>query len=98
MGLERESAENSPVLLPRETFDEVADLYDEMRPSYPAQVFDDVISVSGVSADSVLLEIGCGTGHATLGFATRSLRIHAVELGANMAAVAQQKLTTYPRV
>ena len=98
MGLEKESAENSPSLLPRETFDQVAGLYDEMRPSYPAQVFDDVISVSKVDSDSALLEIGCGTGHATLGFAARGLRIHAVELGANMAAVAQQKLAEFPRV
>ena len=98
MELEKESTENSPALLARETFDQVADLYDEMRPSYPAQVFDDVISVSGAGPDSALLEIGCGTGHATLGFAARGLRIHAVELGANMAAVARQKLAAHPRV
>jgi trans-aconitate methyltransferase len=98
MGLEKESAENQPALLPRETFDEVADLYDEMRPSYPAQVFDDVITVSGVTPGSALLEIGCGTGHATRGFASRGLRIHCIELGANMAAVAREKLAAFPRV
>ena len=98
MELEKESPENSPGLLPRETFDEIAALYDEMRPSYPAQVFDDVVSVSGVTPDSTLLEIGCGTGHATLGLATRGLRIHCIELGANMAAVAKEKLAASPRV
>lgn len=98
MELEDESPENLPALLPRETFDEIAELYDEMRPSYPSQVFDDVISVSGADANSALLEIGCGTGHATLGFAARGLRIHCVELGANMAAVARKKLAEFPRV
>ena len=96
MELENETHDHVPALLPRETFDEVASLYDEMRPSYPAQVFDDVISVSGVDSASSLLEIGCGTGHATLGLASRGLCIHCVELGANMAAVAREKLAAFP--
>ena len=82
----------------RQTFDRVAQLYDQMRPSYPAAVFDDVLALSGVNADSRLLEIGCGTGHATQEFAARGLAIDCVELGENMAGLARTRLARFPRV
>ena len=82
----------------RVTFDRVAESYDRNRPSYPAELFNDVIRISGVNADSRLLEIGCGTGHATEAFAARGLRIHAIELGENMAALARHRLAAFPRV
>jgi trans-aconitate methyltransferase len=82
----------------RVTFDDVARLYDQMRPSYPDAVFDDVIALSGVDSSSCILEIGCGTGHATQAMAARGLSIDCVELGANMAAVARQRLAQFPRV
>lgn len=82
----------------RQTFDRVAQLYDQNRPSYPQQVFEDVFSVSGVTANSRLLEIGCGTGHATQVFAARGLEIHGIDLGENMAAVARLRLAQFPRV
>ncbi|MFP5204018.1 MAG: class I SAM-dependent methyltransferase [Acidobacteriota bacterium] len=82
----------------RQTFDNVAHLYDEMRPSYPGEVFSDVIEISGVRPASRILEIGCGTGHATQVFAAQGLAIHGVELGAKMAAIARERLKPYPRV
>lgn len=89
---------SGPSLLPRETFDEVAQLYDEMRPSYPEAVFEDVAALAAGSDDPRWLEIGCGTGHATRAFAGRGFRIHCVELGENMAAVARRKLAAFERV
>src|SRR5215210_4042068 len=47
----------------RTTFDEAASLYDEVRPGYPEDLFDDIISLSGIPARGRILEIGCGTGH-----------------------------------
>jgi trans-aconitate methyltransferase len=82
----------------RETFDRVAQQYDENRPSYPAEVFDDVLQISGATAGSHLLEIGCGTGHATEVFAARGFRIDAIDLGENMAAIARQRLAPFRRV
>lgn len=82
----------------RITFDAVADLYDEMRPGYPQAVFDDIPIISGVGPASRLLEIGCGSGHATLAFARRKLSIDCVELGANMGALAHQNLAAFDRV
>jgi trans-aconitate methyltransferase len=82
----------------RQSFDPVAALYNEMRPGYPQAVFDDVIAIAGVGSFSHLLEIGCGSGHATLMFARRNLRIDCVELGENMAALARKNLAAFPRV
>jgi ubiquinone/menaquinone biosynthesis C-methylase UbiE len=44
----------------RFTFDEVADLYDRHRPGYPEALFEDLISLAGVSPPDRVLEIGCG--------------------------------------
>jgi trans-aconitate methyltransferase len=82
----------------RASFDSIARQYDEMRPGYPARVFDDVCALSGVTRESRLLEIGCGTGHATLPFARRGLRIECIELGEQMAAVARERLAAFDRV
>ncbi len=90
----------------RETFDQVAALYDQMRPTYPDQLFADVIAFAGLdtgsdadfNAGAHLLEIGCGTGHATIGFAQRGFAIDAIELGEQMAAIAREKLADFPSV
>jgi trans-aconitate methyltransferase len=82
----------------RQTFDRIAQTYDENRPSYPAEIFDDVVAISGLTASSRVLEIGCGTGHATEVFASRGLEIHGIDLGENMAAIGRQRLAHFPRV
>jgi len=81
----------------RTTFDEAASLYDEVRPGYPEDLFDDVVSLSGIPPGGRILEIGCGTGQATVPFARRGYRILCVELGENMAAVARRNLEGNPR-
>jgi SAM-dependent methyltransferase len=81
----------------RTTFDEAASLYDEVRPGYPGDLFDDVVSLSGIPAGGRILEIGCGTGQATVPFARRGYRILCIELGDNMAAVARRNLEVYPQ-
>ncbi len=78
------------------TFDEVALLYDEVRPGYPEELFDDVASLSGIPAGGSILEIGCGTGQATVPFARRGYRVLCVELGENLAALARRNLEAYP--
>lgn len=81
----------------RTTFDGAALLYDEVRPGYPEDLFNDVVSLSGIPPGGGVLEIGCGTGQATLPFARRGFRILCVELGDNLAAVARRNLASYPR-
>src|SRR5215210_4385877 len=81
----------------RTTFDEAASLYDEVRPGYPEELFDDVVSLSGIRSAGRILEIGCGTGQATVPFVRRGYRILCIELGENLAAVARRNLEGYPQ-
>ena len=89
------SEQEDPGLL-RSTFDSVASLYDEARPGYPERLFDDLAALSGTGPGAKALEIGCGTGQATVPLARRGYRVLCVELGANLAAIARSKPTGYP--
>ncbi|MBV9387673.1 MAG: class I SAM-dependent methyltransferase [Chroococcidiopsidaceae cyanobacterium CP_BM_ER_R8_30] len=80
----------------RTTFDQVAMLYDQARPGYPEELFDAIVSLSGIPSDGRILEIGCGTGQATVPLARRGYRLLCLELGENLAAVARHKLAAYP--
>jgi SAM-dependent methyltransferase len=80
----------------RSAYDDMAALYDEARPSYPEALFDDLATLSGLGPGARVLEIGCGTGQATLPLARRGYRVLGVELGENLAAMARIKLSDYP--
>src|SRR5438309_902917 len=82
----------------RTTFSEAAELYDRMRPGYPRAVFEELAEFGRLGPGSRVLEIGCGTGQATLPLAQRGYRVTAVELGAELAAIARRKLAPFPRV
>lgn len=76
----------------RTVFDDVAELYDRARPGYPAELFGDLLELAGLEAGSRVLEIGCGTGQATIPLVERGLGVTCVELGASLAAVARRRL------
>jgi SAM-dependent methyltransferase len=82
----------------RERFNEDAELYDRVRPGYPAELFDQLARTAQLEAGARVLEIGCGTGQATMPLAERGCSVVAVELGPAMAAVARRKLARWPRV
>jgi ubiquinone/menaquinone biosynthesis C-methylase UbiE len=82
----------------RATFEEVPEVYDRARPLYPAELFDDLAALAGLEPGSRVLEIGCGTGQATLPLAARGFEVVCVELGEGLAAVARRKLAGFPNV
>ena len=73
----------------RVTFDDVAAQYADVRPGYPDELFDALVAVTGIGPESALLEIGPGTGQATVPMAARGFAITAVELGGAMARLAR---------
>src|SRR5690242_10651659 len=69
----------------RELFDQAAEIYDEARPKYPNRLFDDLLAAAAVGTPARVLEIGPGTGQATLPLLERGCSVVAVELGARLA-------------
>lgn len=80
----------------RRTFDSAAHVYDAARPSYPEQLFDDLVKLAGLEAGSRLLEIGCATGKATKPLLQRGFSIVCVELGQQLGAIARRNLAALP--
>jgi len=80
----------------RAGFDLAAEDYQRTRPVCPPQLFDDLICRAGLEAGNRVIEIGCGTGQATVPLAQRGLAVTAIELGAELAAVARRRLAGFP--
>lgn len=83
----------------RLVFGEEAELYDRARPGYAAKLVDGVLGFAGVEGGGLrALEVGAGTGKATVAFASRDLRILALEPSPEMAEVARRNCAGFPRV
>lgn len=82
----------------RLSFGQVAELYEQARPSYPDALVDDVIAYAGLLDDDAIVEVGAGTGKATRLFAARGYRVVALEPSAEMAEVAGRLLGSYPAI
>jgi SAM-dependent methyltransferase len=81
----------------RQTFGTVADRYDRARPTYPAAVYDDLAALGDIPPGGRILEIGPGTGKATVELARRGYEVVAVELSPELAAIARRNLEAFPR-
>lgn len=79
-------------------FNEVPELYDRVRPGYPDELFGDLVTITGMDKRSSVLEVGCGTGQATLSLAALGCPVTAVEPGTGMAAVARRRLAALGNV
>jgi SAM-dependent methyltransferase len=80
----------------RFAFDDVAELYDAERPSYPPELVADVIAAADLTREDAMIEVGCGTGQATEAFARRGYDIVAVEPGDELARLARRRLAPFP--
>jgi len=82
----------------RFTFDAVAASYDRVRPGYPTALFDDIRSLSGLTRQDAVLELGCGTGKATRALANMSREVVALDPGGQLLAMARTQLADCPNV
>ncbi|MGH8995111.1 MAG: class I SAM-dependent methyltransferase [Acidimicrobiales bacterium] len=78
------------------SFDSVAHTYDDIRPHYPAALFDDIESITGLRRGDRVFEIGCGTGIATRSLLDRGFVVDAVEPGPTMARIALERAHGLP--
>lgn len=52
-------------ILLKDTFDNVVDMYDKARPTYPKDLLEDVLEFAHCELFEKGLEVGAGTGQAT---------------------------------
>ncbi len=75
----------------RLTFETAAERYARARPGYPSVVFEELAALGELPAGSRILEIGAGTGLATVPLAQRGYRIVALELGEALANIVRRR-------
>jgi SAM-dependent methyltransferase len=75
-----------------------AEAYNQVRPRYPQALIDRVINMTQLSAQSQILEIGCGPGVATPAFAAIGCSMLCLEPNSDFTRLAQQNCQPYPNV
>lgn len=74
------------------SFDMFAETYHSVRPGYPTELYEDIKRLCGIGSASRLLEIGAGSGIATVELAKLGGgRVVAIEPGAHLAAIARKQ-------
>ncbi|HWM85933.1 MAG TPA: class I SAM-dependent methyltransferase, partial [Kofleriaceae bacterium] len=66
--------------------------YDAARPTYPDPLIAQLIALSGIPPDGVILEVGAGPGKATVPLARHGRAIIAIEPGPNLIAVLRRNV------
>ena len=74
-----------------EMFNQAAEYYDKYRPGYPEEIIDSLISVTGISNGSDLLEIGCGSGKATAQFVGNGFNILGIDPGEDLVRIGNER-------
>lgn len=81
------------------SFDRVANIYSQVRPGYPNELYKRVSEFKSFNQDSLLLEIGAGHGIATEEVNSHwNPKIIALEPGDNLFKKSQQKLIGFPNI
>ena len=74
----------------RLSFNDAAEVYDRVRPSYPAVLFDALFQM--LPSQPEIVEVGPGTGQATKDLLDRGASVLAIEIGPAMAAKLRSNL------
>lgn len=82
----------------RTSFDAAAHLYQQARPEYPPELYDDLARRAALRPGDPLLEIGCASGKATIPLARRGFPITCIEIGSALAAEARRNVAQLPAV
>jgi SAM-dependent methyltransferase len=77
------------------TFDTITKEFDRRSPTYNSALYEDLFAYKKISAHSNVLEIGIGTGQATVPILRTGCKLTAVELGKNLAEFTRRKFRDY---
>lgn len=79
------------------TFNSVCTEYDKCRPDYVKELYDDIFDVKEINPSSNVLEVGIGTGQATLPILKTGCSLTAIELGDQLAEFSKHKFIGYDK-
>src|ERR1700722_13849493 len=74
-------------------FDTIAKDYEQTRPTYPDEVFRDIIHLTKLSSGGRVLEIGCGTGQVSLNLLKSGYSLLCIDSSSEMIARARLRLS-----
>ena len=77
------------------TFNTVYSEYDRWRPTYVKELYEDIFAAKEVNETSNVLEVGIGTGQATLPILETSCALTAIELGDKLAEYSKEKFRSF---
>ncbi|QHQ62966.1 methyltransferase domain-containing protein [Anaerocolumna sedimenticola] len=77
------------------TFNTVYFEYDKWRPTYPKELYNEIFNIKEINPLSNILEIGIGTGQATLPLLETGCSLTAIELGDQLAEYSKEKFKNY---
>ena len=73
-----------------------AALYHRYRPDYAPEAIQQIIQSTGITPESVIADLGAGTGILTRHFLAHAKTVYAVEPNPEMRAYCEQVCSTYP--
>ena len=76
----------------------VADVYDRVRPGYPDEALDALVTLARLPRRGRILEAGAGTGQLTVPLAERGYHVTAVEVGEHLAERLRRNVREYDDV
>ncbi|MDE5995582.1 MAG: class I SAM-dependent methyltransferase [Eubacterium sp.] len=74
-----------------------AEVYTRGRPSYPKELIDELYTHYGVSSNSVIADIGSGTGKLSKQLLDKGSTVYAVEPNDDMRSIAENELSEYSK-
>ncbi len=82
----------------KDWYSDVADEYEQARPSYPQELINRAVEIAQLPQDAVILELGCGPGKATTTFAEKGFSMICLEPSQPASEIAKRNCAIYPKV
>ena len=79
------------------TFDTAVSTYDKMRPGYVDELYQAIFDYVPINENSIVAEVGSGSGQATLPVLKTGCKLTAVEYGENFSELLMSKFKSFPK-
>lgn len=79
------------------TFDTAVSNYDKMRPGYVDELYQAIFKYIPIDGNSIVAEVGSGSGQATLPVLKTDCKLTAVEYGENFSELLKNKFKDFPK-